>query len=445
MRAQFAVSQLDVQTYDKDAIYSNVRDDRGRACMLIKVKTSDKTFGFDTSPSHGVIEVQTPDQKHPDETWVFIKSNTKYFRILHPRYGLPRQGEGMSNGFLVVPINQGDKPSNLDGIGMVYRCVVSFDNNTVEDKNVVEAKKTPHVVVTTNPNKSWLTVDDKERVTTPRVLDLNPGIHEFIFNAKDCRTLSVSFDASTISADTTFHYDLTKLHGTVQIEAEEGNPMFSFLGIREMGLRQTNSHKRCFTFKPYPDKYLVFATAWRHRMQMRVAKVKDGDSLNYSFRLKPIPLHFFAIPTISKPSGLNDLAYGGMIGFVRRRGLYFSMQSTKNYKSNGEKILYSDMKYLAENPYLNSSHCYFRSVSGGVIFRLWSPVHVYAGWGIGEREFTWDGRDGKRHCVDNYYDHIKGSLKEYGILVNIWKIGLVGGVMEYEGTKNAQLGIGIYW
>lgn len=404
--------------------------------MLIKVQSADITLGFDTSPSDGIIDVQIPNSKHPDETWVFISPVSKYFRIMHPRYGMP-QGEHLTNGFLVIPINKNSYSESAPG--MVYRCVVSVEKTKADKEG-----EAPVVIVTTNPNKSRISVDNRDVYITPRVLDLKPGMHELSFNAKDYRTLKVNVDASTFTSDTTLHYELIRQHGTLHLQAEDRNPVFSVIGFHDAVFELANHQSHSSDIDVYPSKYLLFATAWHHRMQIRMVKVNDGDSLFFDFNMKHLPLHIFAIPTVSKPSGLDDMAYGAMVGFVRRRGLYFSMQSTKDLGANGEAVSFDDMRYLAENPYVNSSHCYYRAISGGMLLRLWSPVHFYAGMGIGERQFTWDGRDGKRHIVERY-DHKKGCLKECGVIVNIWKIALMGGVMKYDGVKNAQLGVGVYW
>lgn len=430
---QFTVTTLVPQGDDRDAVLSGFTDDNGKTCLLIKVQTTDKTLGFETTPKGGVIEVQTPVRKHPNETWVYIKPNCKYFRIMHPRYGLP-QGEGLTNGFLPLPAN-----ANTEG--MVYKCVVTIPQTTVE----AGTDRAPEVIVTANPNKSWLSVDNELTVATPRVVNLKPGVHQFELNAPNYRTLKVSVDANTLTTDTTLHYELTKMYGNLHLTAQDCNPMFHVIGIRDVAFHLANKQKRSFDDKLFPGHYLVFGTGWRRQMQMHFVNINDADSLTYNFKLKHLPLHVFAFGTMSKPSGLDDKAYGAMVGFVRRRGLYFSMQQTQNFKANGDPVSFEEMKLLCENPYLNSAHCYYRAVSGGVVLRLWSPVHIYAGLGRAERQFTWDGKDGLRHMVPNYRDHKKGMLKECGLMVNLWKIGLMGGISEYDGVKNAQLGVGIYW
>lgn len=419
--AQFTVCRCESDPLDRDSFNPEVKDEDGKSCMLVKVHTKDVAFRYDVSPG-SVVAVESPNERHPEETWVYVSSNSKYFRAIHPRFGIPENlSDETLNGFSSF--------KDLGAPGLVWHYEMLL--------NRAQSDLKTGVVITTNANKALMTIDMTENYITPHMVSLTPGQHDIWFATKGYRSLHVSFDADSLTSDTTLVFNMVKMHGTVSLGSNAPSRCTA-LSTGERMCKKIGDRTELF-----PSDYWLIASAWKYQTQVRRLRISDGDSMTINFNLKYLPLHYFALPLVTKPSGIDDMAYGGMVGFVRRRGLYLSMLTTSNNKANGELINMEELEYSAGNPYLNTTHCYYRSFSGGVLLRLWSPIHVYAGMGFGEREFNRDGQDGLRHSIAE--DQKKGLLVEGGILVNVWKIAFVAGLSRFDGVRTGHMGVGIYW
>lgn len=139
------------------------------------------------------------------------------------------------------------------------------------------------------------------------------------------------------------------------------------------------------TFKITPqsanDKKAMFSYAG---MNTRKKKIKDGMKIKMKeynwWSQKPEEWNWFAnaivaIPTTDKPV---TPAYGFMLGRVKKWG-YYVKGVTNTFGSNGLKEDYWGIKTDCKNRYW--------STTGGVLYRLWSPIHVYCG--LGYSSFTY--------------------------------------------------------
>lgn len=186
-------------------------------------------------------------------------------------------------------------------------------------------------------------------------------------------------------------------------------------------------------------------------MQPKEQKVKPEMLIKMSesswWREKPDKYRWLVGVQMAVPD--NDEfkpAFGLMLGRVKNigwyvKGVYSKKQSTTismsmvdSYWTTGE----SKSSYL--------------SATGGIIARLWSPVHLYAGVGYFDREVAWQLADGNyaKYSPDTY----SGVAADLGVMLTVkrffinagitWGFPLDGG---YDSTQKGvgNFGIGMYF
>jgi len=436
IRAQITVSYFGYSP-DRFVVTETVHDESGDACMVVRVKTTDRSLFYDVAPTK-IVKTEFPNSKHPNEVWVFVSPKAKYFRVMHPRLGFdPKYAN--DNGYVRFEESRSK--------GDVFDCEVLINKSQLAAADSL-ADSCAFFTIATDPAKATMIYDRQAPVRTPHAMPLTRGKHIVELYRKGYRLMTQVIDADSVAADSTLFFELVRNHGVVNASGSHScsyyelfDPLYYRIGFGDLHA------------KPSPGTYLLKASRFWHYSDWTVVHVKDSLELNYHFNLEKIPLHVFAFGNLGKPSGLDDRAYGATVGFVRRRGLYFSMMQTSVGKADGEPVSRDLMEISADNPYLDHVRCHYRSISGGVVLRLWNPwrdriddrmlgLHVYAGGGYGERAFQWEGRDRLFH---NYTpDDRKGALIEYGLMLNVWKVAVRGGVSRFDGVKSADFGVGIY-
>lgn len=131
---------------------------------------------------------------------------------------------------------------------------------------------------------------------------------------------------------------------------------------------------------------------------------------------KPEKYQWFASLQAGIPE--NDFgspSFGLMVGGVKNlgwyvKGLYRPLQST-DYESNSE---------TSNHWYTGKSKNSFYSATGGLILRLWCPIHIYFGAGYAKRKIAWEMTGDKYLRYDpDCYD---GAALDFGLMFRIKNI-----------------------
>lgn len=157
----------------------------------------------------------------------------------------------------------------------------------------------------------------------------------------------------------------------------------------------------------------------------------------------PVRLPFYLLGgvEVGKPSAYADLAYGARIGYVARWGVYASFMTTMGNTADGPDADAGSLPHASLQPYDDPHYC-LTSWHVGMIYRCFSPLHVYAGLGTATADVTWMGLDGKRHA--NPTDHVSAFSWEAGLLYNVHSLYVSAGTDYLQGRFGARVGIGAY-
>lgn len=186
-------------------------------------------------------------------------------------------------------------------------------------------------------------------------------------------------------------------------------------------------------------------------MQAKEQKVKPDMLIKMSdsswWREKPDKYRWLVGVQMAVPDNAEfKPSFGLMLGRVKNigwyvKGVYNKKQSTAG--SMGEEAHYWTT---------GESKSSYLSATGGVIVRLWSPIHLYAGAGYFDREAAWQLANGEyyKYSPDTY----SGVAADLGIMLKIkrffinagitWGFPLDGG---YDSTKKGtgNFGVGMYF
>lgn len=186
-------------------------------------------------------------------------------------------------------------------------------------------------------------------------------------------------------------------------------------------------------------------------MQAKEQKVKPDMLIKMSdsswWREKPDKYRWLVGVQIAVPDDADfKPSFGLMLGRVKDigwyvKGVYSKKQSTSgsmgegdHYWTNGE----SKSGYL--------------SATGGIIVRLWSPIHLYAGAGYFDREVAWQLANGEyyKYSPDTY----SGVAADFGVMLKIKRFFINAGATYgfpldggYDSQKRVvgNFGIGMYF
>ncbi|MCD8388173.1 MAG: carboxypeptidase-like regulatory domain-containing protein [Bacteroidales bacterium] len=138
---------------------------------------------------------------------------------------------------------------------------------------------------------------------------------------------------------------------------------------------------------------------------------------------KPERYRWFASAQVAFPyKGFKQPAFGLMVGVVKDWGVY-------------ARGFYKSVHSVSDNDtywYTGDKAHEFASVSGGIIKRLWCPIHVYVGAGFLWNQDLYKGSDGEWH--DCYYDEdfyykYSNVLVEGGLMLTYKMLTVNAGVM----------------
>lgn len=186
-------------------------------------------------------------------------------------------------------------------------------------------------------------------------------------------------------------------------------------------------------------------------LQTKVQKVKPDMLVkmaeNNWWKEKPDKYRWFAGVQIAVPD--NDEfnpSYGLMLGRVKQvgwyvKGVYNKKQATvdgssydRNWWTTGER------------------EASYWSATGGVVYRLWCPIHLYAGVGYFDRSVAWQALNGDYY--DYSYDSYSGVAVELGLMLKIKRLFINAGTMkgyclngDYSGKKAfvGNFGVGMFF
>ena len=138
-------------------------------------------------------------------------------------------------------------------------------------------------------------------------------------------------------------------------------------------------------------------------------------------------------------------AFGIMAGRVKNYGWYIKGVYSKLPSTTGVHSESSVQDYYWTTGKVNHGMWY---VTGGVIARLWSPIHVYAGAGYMERKVSWELLNGENYeyCPDSY----SGVVFDLGLMLKVNKLFVNAGVStetssDYSPSFIGNFGIGMFF
>ena len=153
---------------------------------------------------------------------------------------------------------------------------------------------------------------------------------------------------------------------------------------------------------------------------------------------KPDKYRWFLGVQVGVPT-VNDIkpAFGLMLGKVKQIGWY--VKGMYSQKPDSEGVIpngYDSSAYWITG---NLKQSYW-SVTGGVIGRLWSPVHVYAGAGYVQRTVAWETFGGE--YMEYEPDSYDGLALECGLMLKIKKVFVNIGTVYNSENFVGNFGIG---
>ena len=152
-------------------------------------------------------------------------------------------------------------------------------------------------------------------------------------------------------------------------------------------------------------------------------------------------------------SKMSDFPIGVMVGMVKDFGVYGRFQYSSCPSNDGvmdftNHAVQGKAYHHYSSTYVNMYHDWteyntgYMSITGGVIFRLGSPLHLYVGTGYVDRKVVVkDGDTGKIYKDTN--TSISGMPIEAGLMLRLGHVVVNGGSsLIGKGKFNAHFGIG---
>ena len=144
-------------------------------------------------------------------------------------------------------------------------------------------------------------------------------------------------------------------------------------------------------------------------------------------------------------------AFGLMIGRVKNlgwynKGVYSKLPSTTGLHSEG----WDNVVAGWEDDYWTTGKVEHGmwNVTGGVIARLWSPIHIYAGAGYIERKVAWELLNGEKY--EYFPDSYNGVVVDLGLMLKVNKLFVNAGIStettgNYSPSFIGNFGVGIFF
>lgn len=160
---------------------------------------------------------------------------------------------------------------------------------------------------------------------------------------------------------------------------------------------------------------------------------------------QPTRYRWFVTAQVAFPwEGAKDPAFGAMIGVVKDWGVYVKGVFHSLPSTDGEiRHLYADNQYNDEWLTGESKIGYY-SISGGIIKRLWCPIHLYLGGGFAKRkqaiEVAGEG------MMEYLPTSLSSGIMDAGLMMNIKWFTIAGGISTSFGSGNrivGNVGIGV--
>jgi len=126
-----------------------------------------------------------------------------------------------------------------------------------------------------------------------------------------------------------------------------------------------------------------------------------------------------------------------MVGKVSRIGSYVKFKSNLNFSD----AFVSQGESTTERFFNGKVYQGRLAVTGGLLYRIASPIIVYGGLGYGNRWVNWEKLSGERFRVTDY--SFKGLEMEAGVVLKIKRLLLSGGISSYSPDfYEADFGLG---
>ena len=138
-------------------------------------------------------------------------------------------------------------------------------------------------------------------------------------------------------------------------------------------------------------------------------------------------------------------AFGLMVGRVKNLGWYIKGVYSKLPSTTGLHSVDGDRSYYWTTGKVEQG---MWNVTGGLVARLWSPIHIYAGAGYIERKVAWELLNGEKYkyCPDSY----GGAVVDLGLMLKVNKLFVNAGIStetsgDYSPSFIGNFGVGIFF
>ena len=126
-------------------------------------------------------------------------------------------------------------------------------------------------------------------------------------------------------------------------------------------------------------------------------------------------------------SGIENPSFGLMLGRVKTLGWYVKGVYSPGKSTDGDYVSYPDDSDQISYWTTGKDKCSFYAATAGVLVRLNSPIHLYAGAGYANRKVAWELADGT-YAKNTEYSY-SGVAVDYGLMLKIGKFSVNGGVL----------------
>lgn len=400
-RAQSKIQVTSFQRMESDItarVTAPKRDQNGEVCALVRVVTTVQDLMFEPD-ALGI----TARENKPGEIWLYIPRGARRISIMHGQLGVLR------NYFY---------PDIIDK-ATVYEMVI----NTGDDVQKVPAvTNTQLLIIRPEPSNADVYLDD-EKVPTENGLftaTIKKGGHSYRVEASMYAPESGNID----------------LGAEQKIMSVTLKPRFGYMEVYSLPEQDANV---------YVDGALVGKTPFKSdRMPLKEYKirleketyfpvdstisVRAGTTANLTFKMKSTikPKEARRILVMAEVGyHPSQLSYGGMIGIVRKNGVFARFRSDFGSASTTLECDDSGILSAPEKPgYFKEgvTHKSRMSVTAGYLRQIAKPLYLYAGAGYGSRVFAWETVDGE--LVKNTDHSVSGVAAEVGAIGQYKQVAL---------------------